>query len=114
MNATIKMGGKKHALLFLKARYQKNDNLAIQVFSKIEEQDSWEPWCNLTVNLPEHTIDGNKAFLDTNNCSEEIIEWLLENGHANIIGKAQSGYCIYPLAEFSVSFVNNYLVDVVM
>ena len=114
MNATINMNGKKHTLLFLKARYQNNDNLAIQVLSKIKEQDRWEPWCNLTVNLPSHTLEKNKAFLDTNNCSEEIINWLLENGHANVIGKAKSGYCIYPLVEFSETFINDYLVDIAL
>lgn len=114
MNVTINIDGKDYAILFLKRKYQKNDNLAIQVYSKIEEQDRWEPWCNLTVNLHGQTLDRNKAFLDTNNCSEEIIDWLLENGHANIIGKAQSGYCNYSLAEFSESFINDYLVDIAL
>ena len=62
----------------------------------------WEPWATLTVNLG---VGGEGyAFIDTNN-----FPWapafLEENGLAVPMGVGgQSGYCTYPLYEFTSKF----------
>ena len=98
------MWGEDHALQFVKQNYF-NGNLAIEVMSEDEEYGGWEPWCSLTVNLPGFMLDENEAFLDTNNCSKEIIDWIFKNKYAKKIGQRQSGFCTYPLVEFSKAFM---------
>ena len=105
MSVILNMWGEDHALQFVKANYQNNGNLAIQVLSHNEEYDFWDIWCSLTVNLPGFMLDENEAFLDTNNCSKEIIDWIFKNKYAKKIGQRQSDFCTYPLVEFSKAFM---------
>ena len=104
MSIILNMWGEDHALQFVKQNYF-NGNLAIEVMSEDKEYGGWEPWCSLTVNLPGFMLDENEAFLDTNNCSKEIIDWIFKNKYAKKIGQRQSGFCIYPLVEFSKAFM---------
>ena len=104
MSVILNMWGEDHVLQFVKQNYF-NGNLAIEVMSEDEEYGGWEPWCSLTVNLPGFMLDENEAFLDTNNCSKEIIDWIFKNKYAKKIGQRQSGFCTYPLVEFSKSFM---------
>lgn len=110
MSVILNMWEEDHALQFVKQEYMNNGNLAIEVLSEDEEYGGWEPWCSLTVNLPGINLDSNEAFLDTNNCSREIINWIFKNGYAKVIGERQSGFCIYPLVEFSDAFMETILV----
>lgn len=91
MEITLQVKGKEHTFAFLEEMYR-NKSLAIRVFHKTKEEDYWSPWCNLTVCIPDIAISGYKAFLDTNNCSREIIDWILENDYANVLGEVRSGY----------------------
>lgn len=62
----------------------------------------WEPWATLTVNLG--TGDERHAFVDTNNCPWAT-EFLESNGLAHPTGiEMPSGYCTYPLYEFTSKF----------
>lgn len=106
MSIILNMWGEDHALQFIKRNYF-NGNLAVQVMSEDEEYSGWEPWCSLTVNLPGVMLNKNEAFLDTNNCSKEIIDWIFKNKYAKKIGQRQSGFCTYPLVEFSNVFMEN-------
>lgn len=113
MSVILNMWGEDYALNFVKQQYY-NGNLAIEVLScneEDEENEYWEPWCSLTVNLPGFMHDENEAFLDTNNCSKEIIDWLFENKYVEVIGQRQSGFCTYPLVEFSKAFMELILVN---
>ena len=110
MSVILNMWGEDHALQFVKQEYAINGNLAIEVLSEDEEYGGWEPWCSLTVNLPGFMHEENEAFLDTNNCSREIIDWIFKNGYAKVIGERQSGFCVYPLVEFSKEFMELILV----
>lgn len=110
MSVILNMWGKDHALQFVKRQYM-NGNLAVQVMSEDEEYGGWEPWCSLTVNLPGCSLDENEAFLDTNNCSREIINWIFENNYAKIVGDRMSGFCTYPLVEFSKTFMELILIE---
>ena len=110
MSVILNMWGEDHALQFVKQEYLNNGNLAIEVLSEDEEYGGWEPWCSLTVNLPGMCLDSNEAFLDTNNCSKEIIDWIFKNKYAKKIGERQSGFCVYPLVEFSKAFMELILI----
>lgn len=110
MSVILNMWGEDHALQFVKQQYY-NGNLAIEALSEDEEYGGYEPWCSLTVNLPGFMHDGNKAFLDTNNCSKEIIDWLFKNKYVKKIAERQSGFCTYPLVEFSKTFMEMILVN---
>lgn len=104
MSIIINIWEKDHAFEFVKAKYQNNGNLAIQVMSEDEEYGGWEPWCSLTVNL-DKKLPENQAYLDTNNCSREIIIWLYHNHYVSDVGVGFSGFCSYPLVEFSKAFM---------
>lgn len=109
MSVILNMWGEDHALQFVKQNYI-NGNLAIEVMSEDKEYGGWELWSSLTVNLPGFMLDENKAFLDTNNCSKEIIDWIFKNKYAKKIGQRQSGFCTYPLVEFSKTFMEMFVV----
>lgn len=66
-----------------------------------------EPWSDITVNIPGHSISDDTAFIDTNN-NPWAEEFLVENGIAKPTGlTARSGYCIYPLYKFDMSKFKN-------
>lgn len=108
MKIILNMWGEDHKLKFVKREYF-NGNLAVEVLSEDEEY-GWESWAMLTVNLPGFMLEENEAFLDTNNCSKEIIDWIFKNKYAEKIGERQSGFCVYPLVEFSKEFMENVLI----
>lgn len=108
MEIKLNIWDKEQTLTFEKCEYY-NGNLAIQVLSEDKEYGGWEPWCSLTVNLPGFMLDNNQAFLDTNNCSKEIIDWVFNNRYAKKIATRQSGFCTYPLVEFSKKFMKEVL-----
>lgn len=108
MSVTVKMWDKKYVLQFVKREYL-TGNLAIEVVTK--NKNVWKTWCFLTVNLPGFMLNENEAFLDTNNCSKEIIDWILKNHYAKIIGVKKSGFCTYPLVELSETFMEMILIS---
>lgn len=110
MSVIINMWNEDHVLQFVKQEYL-NGNLAIEVMSEDEEYGGWEPWCSLTVNLPGFMHDKNTAFLDTNNCSEEILDWLFKNKYVVKVEERQSGFCRYPLVQFSNAFMETILIE---
>lgn len=75
--------------------YQMSGNLAIQMYT-FDEEDGWELWNTMTVNLYE-VPDKNCAFIDTNNNGEMILDWIKSNKLAVPTGNIGfSGYCQYP------------------
>lgn len=101
---------KERVMVFVKEKYSNNDNLAIVVMSKDEEEDYYEQWCMLTVNL-NTKLPNNQAYLDTNNCSREIIDFFYRNNFVTKIGVGFSGFCTYPLVEFSEEFMSKGLTN---
>lgn len=97
----------EHKARFWKSEYANNGNLYIGVVTWEEEDEYWESWGDLTVNLPGMKCEENEAFLDTNNCASEIIDILEKKGYIKYTGIVrQSGFCVYPLVEFSEEFLN--------
>lgn len=99
MKAKLNMWGENHEITFSKTTYRNNGNLAIQA---IDEDNA--PWCMVTTNLGVE-LPPNQAYLDNNNCSPEIIQWLIENKYAKEMGIGFSGFCTYTLVEFSDEFM---------
>lgn len=93
--------------IFQVNRYANGNNLAIEVLSWNEECKFWEPYSTLTINLPGMHNEPREAFIDTNNGDPNIIKALEKLGYIKNTGIVRnSGYCIYPLYEFSKEFLN--------
>lgn len=90
----------EHDVTLAKKNYQKEGNLAIQMY---EEEDGIPfPFATLTVNLGKK-LPPDTAYVDINNCpwGEEFIE---ENALGSPTGRlAQSGWCFYPEYRFDLS-----------
>ena len=104
----FKFFDEEHKARFYKSKYANNGNLYVGVITWDEEFDDWCDWGDLTVNLPGMCLDKNEAFLDVNNCAPEIIKVLFDKGYIKDTGVTrQSGFCNYPLVEFTEEFLNN-------
>ena len=91
--------GEDYKVCIKQNMYANNNSLALSLIT-----DIGEPFCNLTVNLPESIICANEstAFVDTNNCpwAEQFIA---ENGLGSPTGYVgASGFCRYPLYKFNL------------
>lgn len=76
------------------------NNLAIERDALID--GIWQDWDTLTVNLIPCWKGPNYAFLDTNNCGQDCVEWLVKNGFGMPTGVTErSGFCSYPEFCFS-------------
>lgn len=80
-----------------------------------DEYDFWEPYCDITVNIPYSSVNLKKTenmaecFVDTNNVPD-IDNWLVENGLAFYTNKSgQSGFCTYPVLCFDMRKVAEYV-----
>lgn len=97
---------KEHKARFWKSNYANNGNLYVGIMTWNEVDECWESWSDLTVNLGITCLPGT-AFIDTNNCSGEIITTLADKGYIQNTGFAMpSGFCMYPMVEFSEEFLN--------
>ena len=89
-------------------KYHYSDGLAICMNCKSEY--GLEPYGVLTVNLDEFPTNGNKAFVDTNNLGDDIIDWIIENNLGELTGRIGfSGFCAYPEVEFNLEEINKHL-----
>jgi hypothetical protein len=92
--------GTTHPMSFELANYTENGNLYVGLLT--HEEGYPAPWQNLTVNLSVKCAE-NRAYIDTNNNGDEIIEWLEENKLGHFTGNLMpSGFCIYPEFEFDM------------
>ena len=97
--------GETHNARFWRSEYANNGSLYVGVITYDEEYEEWEPWSDLTVNLSGMCPEENRAFIDTNNCAPEIIRELEKAKLIKNTGiTRQSGFCTYPLYEFTKEF----------
>lgn len=76
-------------------------DLAVQMLANYDGY--YEPYAIITKNF-DADLPSNMAFVDTNNV-KNIDGWLIENGLANETPwGTRSGYCVYPLVEFTEKF----------
>lgn len=80
-------------------------NLAVSATCREVGEGYWEPYGDLTVNLPGYAVPPRCAFLDTNNVPD-LCDFAVERGWCRLLGaEGRSGFCKYPLAEFSDEFL---------
>lgn len=99
--------GTDHPITFRISRYTNNNNLYIGMITW--EEDWPEPWSDLTVNLDAKCAE-NCAYIDTNNNTDRIVEWLITNKLATLTGEMRSsGFCIYPEMKFNMGKLMEYV-----
>lgn len=98
---TLNAYEKEHKISFELATYAENGNLFVGLITHDEGYP--EPWGDLTVNLSVE-CKANRAFIDTNNNGNEIINWLTTNNLGKLTGRMEmSGWCLYPEFEFDMN-----------
>lgn len=98
------ISGRSIPVTLRKATYVDFNNLYVGLVSW--EDDYPEPWGDLTVNLGV-PMEPDCAFIDTNNCGDGVIDWLIENNIAIPTGDwGRSGFCIYPEVRFNKEFLD--------
>lgn len=83
-------------------KYCNNDSLAIMLMMA----DTYEKFCNLTVNLPSVNIVKQLGFeyqfVNVNNCPF-LIDFIIDNKLGELTKyRATSGYCTYPVFKFNL------------
>jgi len=97
---TFEFMGKTYTARLNICTYETNRNLCIQ--REAWNDGYWEPWNNITVNTDTCRESPFAALIDTNNCGEDCVRWLVENGLGSLTGGHEcSGFCIYPEFLFS-------------
>jgi hypothetical protein len=91
-----------HNVIVTKYRY--TNAIAIQLENRIDG-----PIATATVNIPDTPTSVDEIIVDTNNCGNEIIDWLYDNKF--IISKtptrwAHSGYCSYPIFKVNMAVIH--------
>ena len=106
---TLNAWGKNHKISFHLANYAENNNLYVGM---ICYDDGYpEHWGDLTVNLSV-TLDNNKAYIDTNNNGNNIVDWLIKNNLGEFTGDyGFSGFCMYPEFQFNMTELMKYVTD---
>ena len=104
---TLNAWGKNHPITFRLSRYADNNNLYVGM---ITWEEGWpEPWSDLTVNLGVKCAE-NCAYIDTNNNSDRIVEWLITYKIAILTGGMRSsGFCVYPEMKFNMEELMKYV-----
>ena len=96
----------EYKLIFCKDNYANNNRIYIGCMCEDEIYGGYEPYCNITVNLDCDMPDGNFGFLDVNNISLNLFDLMYKEGWIKDTGeRGKSGFCVYPLVEFTDEFL---------
>lgn len=99
--------GNEYNIMFYKGKYVNNDRIYIVAYSEDEEYGGYNPYCDITINLPQSIPNGNYAFLDINDADLKLLNLMSEKGWIEDTGNfGFSGYCMYPLVRFTDEFLN--------
>lgn len=92
--------GQNWDIRFSRTTYTHDGSLAVLLEDRQDEK--WEPFGVLTVNLC-HPLQGlGQAFVDSNNMPQEMIAFLKKAGLIKSTGiKARSGWCEYELYDMT-------------
>ncbi len=73
----------------------KNGRIAIRLRMK-----DWEPYTNMTINLPTYDLVDNEIFINDQNAEKGLLDALVKGGIVEDTGeRKQSGYVTYPKAR---------------
>lgn len=87
----------EYEMKFLKSKYINNNNTYVGIIGKDPDEDYYDSWGDLTVNLGA-TLPPDMACIDVNNCEEGIISKLKDMGLIEDTGlKMPSGFVSYPV-----------------
>lgn len=102
--------GNQMDAMLIRDAYADNGRLFLGLKTYNEEDKFWEPWCDITVNLPFAPLtDETCSYVDTNNAGH-LRQWLEDNHLGEWTGKvAHSGYCAYPEFRFNLEEIEKHL-----
>lgn len=84
------------------ATYNIEKRLYIGMLTKIEGTDIWEPFGDLTVNLPFESLNPNEAFIK-DFCVKEKIKFIKKYKLGKVLPeKGHSGFCTYEKVAFDL------------
>lgn len=108
MSIKLERYGHVHDITFELDRYASGGGLAIIMYC---QEEGWkESYAVLTVNLEDYPTFGNRAYVDTNNLGDEILQWIEDNNLGQPTGEiGYSGFCVYPEYEFNLDEINKHL-----
>lgn len=90
----------KEKLAFRIDRYMINQNLYVELYHK--DEGEWEPFADLTVNLPGYCLEPGTACI-SGDFSKEKVQFIQENGLGTLLPwKARSGMGQYAVVEFNL------------
>lgn len=102
---TLNYYGTNYNIGLIKGNYVNNNKLAVLMYITTKKGKVKEDFGDLTVNIDDSNIMANEndtQFIDTNNLGKEIFHWLINNNIAKPTGLIGfSGYCAYPLFQFT-------------
>ena len=108
MSIKLERYGHVHNITFELDRYAHGGGLAILM--KCNEDFPNEAYGILTINLEDYPTYGNKAYVDTNNLGDEILQWIEDNNLGQPTGEiGYSGFCVYPEYKFNLDEINKHL-----
>lgn len=108
MSIKLKKYNKNYDITFKLDRYASGGGLAILM--EANSRLGPMPYAVLTVNLEDYPTYGNRAYVDTNNLGDEILQWIEDNNLGQPTGEiGYSGFCVYPEYEFNLDEINKHL-----
>lgn len=105
--------GREMDVALVRDQYVEGSRLYVGLWAFDAEENFWEPWSEITVNLPGETLtDELCGFVDSNYCNTggSMPGFLVENGLAAPTGKvAFSGFCTYQEFRFNIEKIDEHL-----
>ena len=102
--------GQKEEAIFYVDQYRNNGRLFVGMYT-LAEPMYWEPFDDVTVNLPHEQVTDKSCcgFINVNNF-EQLPKILEENGLAEPTGKyGFSGWCSYPEYRFNMDALKEHM-----
>lgn len=77
--------------------------IAMDLYAYDKNENEFEPYTGVTVNIQQATRGTGCQFIDTNNNDSAILDWLEDNNFGQCTGNtAYSGFCNYPEFNFYI------------
>lgn len=110
MSIKLERWNNEYEISFEVTTYHYGGSLAIQLYYREESYQA--PYATLTVNLEDFPTENDKAFVDTNNLGDEIVDWIVQNDLGELTGRIGfSGYCVYPEVQFDLDKIKEHEVN---